>query len=119
MIEVEHSAEARPADNLALRPIWVRRADRPLEQLPAHRLPDVLCELNVLEQVSTLSCNRVIQRCWSQGNELQVHGWIYDIHDGILRDLGLSLDQSDDTERVCRAALEQIKQRAMAGEKNP
>lgn len=90
-----------------------------LEQLPAHRLPDVLCELNVLEQVSTLSCNRVIQRCWSQGNELQVHGWIYDIHDGILRDLGLSLDQSDDTERVCRAALEQIKQRAMAGEKNP
>jgi hypothetical protein len=42
MIEVEHSAEARPADNLALRPIWVRRADRPLEQLPAQPLMEPL-----------------------------------------------------------------------------
>ena len=42
MEEVEHSAKARPADNLALRPILVRRAGRPLEQLPAQPLMDPL-----------------------------------------------------------------------------
>jgi carbonic anhydrase len=51
-----------------------------------------LCELNVIEQVLSVSQTTVVRDAWSRGQSLTVHGWIYDIHDGLLRDLGVSRD---------------------------
>lgn len=48
-----------------------------------------LCELNVVEQVANVSQTTVVQDAWARGQMLAVHGWIYDIRDGLLRDLGI------------------------------
>ncbi len=48
-----------------------------------------LCELNVLEQVCNVSQTTIVRDAWQRGQELAVHGWIYDIRDGLLRDLNL------------------------------
>jgi carbonic anhydrase len=64
-----------------------------------------LCELNVLEQVTHVAISDAVRRAWQQGQELSVHGWIYDIHDGRLRDLGLTVSRSEDLEPARRAAL--------------
>jgi len=48
-----------------------------------------LCELNVVEQVVNVSRTTVVRDAWSKGQPLAVHGWIYDLRDGLLRDLGM------------------------------
>ena len=48
-----------------------------------------LCELNVLEQVINVSRTTVVREAWARGQTLAVHGWIYGLRDGLLRDLGL------------------------------
>ncbi|MGH7443700.1 MAG: carbonate dehydratase [Longimicrobiales bacterium] len=48
-----------------------------------------LCELNVIEQVVNASQTTVVRDAWTAGRTLAVHGWIYDIQDGLLRDLGI------------------------------
>ncbi len=50
-----------------------------------------LCELNVLEQVTNVSQTTVVRDAWARKQPLTVHGWIYDLHDGLLRDLGVEV----------------------------
>jgi carbonic anhydrase len=50
-----------------------------------------LCELNVAEQVLNVSATTVVQDAWDQGRELAIHGWIYGIGDGLIRDLGIAI----------------------------
>jgi len=51
------------------------------------QLVDRLCELNVIEQVQNVCQTTVVQDAWARGQELTVHGWIYRLQDGELRDL--------------------------------
>lgn len=53
---------------------------------------DRLCELNVMEQVLNACRTTIVQSAWQRGQELVVHGWIYGLEDGLLRDLGISID---------------------------
>ena len=55
---------------------------------------DRLCELNVIEQVSNVGRTTIVQSAWQRGQELGVHGWIYGLQDGLLRDLGVSIDNA-------------------------
>lgn len=50
-----------------------------------------LCELNVIEQVMNVSRTTIVQNAWERGQELAVHGWIYGIGDGLLRDLDICI----------------------------
>jgi carbonic anhydrase len=50
-----------------------------------------LCELNVIEQVMNVSRTTIVQNAWDRGQELAVHGWIYGIGDGLLRDLDICI----------------------------
>ena len=50
-----------------------------------------LAELNVLEQVTNVCRTTIVQDAWRRGQPLGVHGWIYGLQDGLLRDLGLSV----------------------------
>jgi carbonic anhydrase len=59
----------------------------------AQRL-DLLCELNVAEQVLNVSQTTIVQNAWKNGQELAIHGWIYGISDGLLRDLNISITGS-------------------------
>ena len=49
-----------------------------------------LCELNVIEQVANVSQTTVVRDAWARAQPLAVHGWIYDLHDGIIKDLDVS-----------------------------
>jgi carbonic anhydrase len=49
-----------------------------------------LCELNVIEQVANVSQTTVVRDAWSRAQPLSVHGWIYDLHDGLIKDLDVS-----------------------------
>lgn len=51
-----------------------------------------LCELNVMQQVDNISRCNIVQNAWAKGQELSIHGWIYDIHDGILHKLMPPID---------------------------
>ena len=63
---------------------------------------DLLCELNVMEQVSNICHTTIIQKAWQAGQELAVHGWIYNIEDGILRDLNVCMTNHDDIAKCHR-----------------
>jgi len=55
---------------------------------------DRLCELNVIEQVKNVARTTIVQSAWQRGQELVVHGWIYGLQDGLLRDLGVTIDSA-------------------------
>jgi carbonic anhydrase len=57
---------------------------------------DRLCELNVIEQVRNVGRTTIVQSAWQRGQELVVHGWIYGLQDGLLRDLGVTIDNADE-----------------------
>ncbi|MES2697062.1 MAG: carbonate dehydratase [Verrucomicrobiota bacterium] len=48
---------------------------------------DRLCELNVIEQVENVTRTTIVRDAWTRGQQLAVHGWVYGIKDGLLRDL--------------------------------
>jgi carbonic anhydrase len=50
---------------------------------------NLLCELNVIEQAANICHTTIVQTAWRSGQELTVHGWIYSIEDGILKDLNV------------------------------
>jgi carbonic anhydrase len=50
---------------------------------------DLLCELNIVEQVANICHTTIVQNAWKNGRKLAVHGWIYNIGDGLLKDLNL------------------------------
>lgn len=55
-----------------------------------------LCELNVIEQVINVSQTTIVRDAWARGQPLEVHGWIYDLRDGLLRDLKVSTSHLND-----------------------
>ena len=61
-------------------------ADR-LRDLNEHQRFDALCELNVIEQVNNVCNTPIVQKTWREGGDLSVHGWIYNIENGLLRDM--------------------------------
>ena len=63
-----------------------------------------LSELNVIEQALHVCETTVVQDAWARGQQLTVHGWIYDLHDGLLRDLRFCVDGANDPAAACVAA---------------
>ncbi|SIS89516.1 carbonate dehydratase [Neptunomonas antarctica] len=57
---------------------------------------DRLCELSVQRQVTNICHSKVVQRAWKSGHELTVHGWIYSIEDGIIKELNVDISSLDD-----------------------
>lgn len=53
-------------------------------------------ELNVIEQVRDLSKTPTIQNAWRKGQQLYIHGWVYDIHDGLITDLEVTYKNAND-----------------------
>jgi carbonic anhydrase len=70
--------------------VRLKHAER-LESVEEAARPNRLCELNVLEQVVNVCQTTIVQDAWNRGQPLAVHGWVYALHDGLIRDLGLSV----------------------------
>lgn len=63
---------------------------------------DLLCELNVVEQVANVCHTSIVQNAWKNGQDLTVHGWIYSIEDGILKDLDVCATSLDEISKIHR-----------------
>ncbi len=63
---------------------------------------DLLCELNVVEQVTNVCHTTIVQSAWKRGQPLSVHGFIFSIGDGILRDLGMNISSPDELAPIYR-----------------
>ena len=66
---------------------------------------DGLCELNVIEQVTNVCATTIVQEAWERGQDLTVHGWIYGLNDGLLRDLHVTIGATGDVAPIYEAAL--------------
>ena len=69
-----------------------------------------LCELNVIDQIFSAAQTTVIQDAWARGQNVTVHGWVYDLHDGLLHSLGLEVSSADDLQRQSQAVFARMAQ---------
>jgi len=69
------------------------------------RQGDRLCELNVIEQVANVCQTTIVRDTWASGRELSVHGWIYGLRDGLLRDLGTTIAGPDEMRPILEGAV--------------
>lgn len=76
--------------------------DGPGRKADAH---DRLCELNVIEQAANVCQTTIVQDAWDRGQELAVHGWIYGLQDGLLRDLNMTVTALGDMLSTYQAAI--------------
>jgi carbonic anhydrase len=61
---------------------------------------DRLVELNVIEQVQDLGKTSIVQNAWKREQPLHIHGWVYDVKDGIIKDLGMNFKSTSDLHSV-------------------
>ncbi len=66
---------------------------------------DTLCELNVIEQVANVCQTTIARDAWERGQALAVHGWVYGLKDGLLRDLGTTVTEPQGWQEVYQRAL--------------
>ena len=82
-----------------------QRHRKRLQHLPIEQQEDVLCEMNVIEQVGNIAQSTVMQDAWQRGQEVTVHGWVYGLRDGLLKDLHVSVDRPEQVIDAYRTAL--------------
>jgi carbonic anhydrase len=76
-----------------------------LEHLPEAEQEDILCEMNVIEQVGNVALSTVMQDAWARGQKVAVHGWVYGLRDGLLKNLHVTMDRPEVIVEVFGAAL--------------
>jgi carbonic anhydrase len=99
-------------DRLGLVDNWLHHVndvrDKHIEALQAIGLSnarvDRLCELNVIEQVANVCQTTIVRDAWERGQDLAVHGWVYGLKDGLLRDLDVTVVESGAATMKCREA---------------
>ena len=69
---------------------------------------NMLCELNVVEQVVNVCHSTVMKDAWARGRVVTVHGWIYGVHDGLLQDLLVSVSNPEQLQELYQAAISQV-----------
>jgi len=70
-----------------------------------------LCQLNVAEQVQNVGETTIVQDAWNRGQDLEVHGWIYSLQDGLIRDLDISISSEASLKGLRKAFLFNDKRR--------
>jgi carbonic anhydrase len=94
---------------------WIRHIqdvrDRHRDQLatlPPERRADALVDLNVIEQVVNVSVSTVMIDAWAKGQKVQVHGWAFGVHDGLLQDLKITVADTSQLDDFYRAAVARV-----------
>ena len=82
-----------------------------LEQFEPAQRSERLCELNAIEQAENVCLTTVVGDAWARGQALTVHGWVYSLHDGRVRELGMDVDSPETLESAYLHALEQVQRR--------
>ena len=76
-----------------------------LDHLPPEQQEDILCEMNVIEQVGNVALSTVLQDAWARGQQVAVHGLVYGLRDGRLKDLDVTMDAPEKVVPMFTAAL--------------
>jgi len=76
-----------------------------LEHLTEPEREDILCEMNVIEQVGNVALSTVLQDAWARGQKIAVHGCVYGLRDGLLKNLHVTMDRPETIVNVFAAAL--------------
>jgi carbonic anhydrase len=76
-----------------------------IDHLPSAQQEDVLCEMNVIEQVGNVALSTVLQDAWARGQEVSVHGWVYGVQDGLLKNLNVTMSRPETVVDVFGNAL--------------
>jgi carbonic anhydrase len=84
--------------------VKIRHRQR-LDHLPVATQEDVLCEMNVIEQVGNVALSNVMQDAWHRGQKVTVHGWCYGLKDGLVNDLKVSMSHPEEVMPVFRSAF--------------
>lgn len=100
-------------DRLGLVDNWLRHVRDVQQKHEAHLRAtseesqrwDRLCELNVIEQVLNVCQTTIVRDSWQRGQDVAVHGWIYKVQDGLLRDLNICITQPNDTFTAYQTAI--------------
>lgn len=92
---------------LHIRDIWFRYSSL-LGNFPAEKRMDILCELNVIEQVYNLGHSTIIQSAWQRGQKVNIHGWVYGIDNGQITDLKISSNSRENLEIHYREAISNL-----------
>ena len=79
-----------------------------LMQLDVSSRADVLVELNVIEQVINVCHSNVMQDAWQSGHAIAVHGWVYGVHDGLLKDLLISVSKNQHLTDIYQSAVRKV-----------
>jgi carbonic anhydrase len=70
-----------------------------------------LCELNVIEQVANVCQTTIVQDAWQRGQPLTIHGWVYGLKDGLLRDLHVNVNSAEETLKTYEEAIAAVAKR--------
>jgi carbonic anhydrase len=76
-----------------------------LSQLDERHRAEALCELNVITQVANVSQSTVLLDAWARGQNILVHGWIYGLRDGLLKDLMMTVSDPSQILPLAEAAI--------------
>jgi len=82
-----------------------------LETVAEDKRLQALCELNVLEQALNVCETTVVQDAWARGQSVVVHGWVYGLHDGLLKDLKITATQLSEVGTAYADAMAALKLR--------
>ena len=86
-----------------------------IDSVSPPRRVNALCELNVLEQALNVCQTTVVQDAWQRGQEVVVHGWVYGLHNGLLKDLRMTVSKPEDVPRAYEQALAALHRRYEEG----
>ena len=102
-------AAASGSDQLGLIDNWLRNIkdvynnhSEELDRLEGQERINRLCELNVMAQVDNVCRTSFVQDAWANGHKIAVHGWIYSLEDGLLKDLDVTVDNPEHLHEVYR-----------------
>ena len=79
-----------------------------LGSLPEAVQANALCDINVIEQVVNVSVSTVMVDAWARGQQVAVHGWSFGVHDGLLKDLCMSVSNPQQMDTLYRNAIDRV-----------
>lgn len=86
-----------------IRDVFFHNRDQFTDEMTEADKVNLLCELNVKQQAANVSRTDIVQNAWDNGQELVVHGWIYDINDGLLKNIADSISRAEQIPEQYRA----------------
>lgn len=85
-----------------IRDVYAKNETELQDVVDEYKRLNLLCEMNVREQVANLAKTTIVQNAWHRGQELSLHGWVYGISNGLIRDLGVTISGIGPVDRIFR-----------------